>query len=35
LAIAQINTWNRIAIGFRAEPGIYQPKAHAAAGRHS
>jgi AhpD family alkylhydroperoxidase len=25
LAIAQINTWNRIAIAFRAEPGIYQP----------
>jgi AhpD family alkylhydroperoxidase len=29
LAIAQINVWNRIAIGFRAEPGIYQPAAHA------
>ncbi|HWF46683.1 MAG TPA: carboxymuconolactone decarboxylase family protein, partial [Bryobacteraceae bacterium] len=29
LAVAQINTWNRIAIGFRAEPGTYQPKAHA------
>ena len=29
LAIAQINTWNRIAIGFRAEPGTYQPAAHA------
>jgi AhpD family alkylhydroperoxidase len=28
LAITQINTWNRIAIGFRAEPGIYQPTAH-------
>jgi len=25
LAIAQINTWNRIAIGFRAEAGVYQP----------
>jgi AhpD family alkylhydroperoxidase len=25
LAIAQINTWNRIAIAFRAEPGVYQP----------
>ena len=25
LAIAQINTWNRIAIAFRAEPGTYQP----------
>lgn len=25
-AIAQINTWNRIAIGFRAEPGTYQPQ---------
>ena len=31
LAIAQINTWNRIAIGFRAEPGTYQPAAHAQA----
>ncbi|HEX4756389.1 MAG TPA: carboxymuconolactone decarboxylase family protein [Terracidiphilus sp.] len=29
LAIAQINTWNRIAIGFRAEPGTYRPAAHA------
>lgn len=28
LAIAQINTWNRIAIAFRAEPGTYQPGAH-------
>lgn len=28
LAIAQINTWNRIAIAFRAEPGIYQPGRH-------
>ena len=27
LAIGQINTWNRIAIGFRSEPGTYQPKA--------
>jgi len=26
LAITQINTWNRVAIGFRAEPGSYQPK---------
>lgn len=25
VAIAQINTWNRIAISFRAQPGIYQP----------
>ncbi|HEX4231328.1 MAG TPA: carboxymuconolactone decarboxylase family protein [Bryobacteraceae bacterium] len=33
LAITQINSWNRIAIGFRAEPGTYQPKAHAAASR--
>jgi AhpD family alkylhydroperoxidase len=30
MAITQINTWNRIAIAFRAEPGIYQPRAHAA-----
>ena len=29
LAIAQINIWNRIAIGFRAEPGSYQPATHA------
>jgi AhpD family alkylhydroperoxidase len=28
LAITQINTWNRIAIAFRAEPGTYQPAAH-------
>jgi AhpD family alkylhydroperoxidase len=26
LAITQINAWNRIAIGFRAEPGTYQPQ---------
>jgi AhpD family alkylhydroperoxidase len=26
LAIAYINAWNRIAIGFRSEPGTYQPK---------
>jgi len=30
LAVTQINTWNRLAIGFRVEPGTYQPKAHAA-----
>ncbi len=30
LAITQINAWNRIAIGFRAEPGTYQPAAKAA-----
>jgi alkylhydroperoxidase family enzyme len=28
LAITQINAWNRIAIGFRVEPGTYQPKPH-------
>jgi AhpD family alkylhydroperoxidase len=28
LAIAQINTWNRIAIAFRVEPGAYQPAPH-------
>lgn len=27
-AITQINTWNRLAIGFRVEPGTYQPKGH-------
>jgi AhpD family alkylhydroperoxidase len=26
LAITQINTWNRIAIAFRVEPGTYQPQ---------
>ena len=25
LAIAAINGWNRISIGFRTEPGTYQP----------
>ena len=28
MAIVAINGWNRLAIGFRAVPGIYQPKAH-------
>jgi AhpD family alkylhydroperoxidase len=28
LAIVTINGWNRLAIGFRAEPGKYQPAAH-------
>jgi AhpD family alkylhydroperoxidase len=35
LAIVTINAWNRIAIGFRAVPGEYQPQhlaQHAAAG---
>jgi AhpD family alkylhydroperoxidase len=31
LAIAQINTWNRIAIAFRTEPGTYQPAANLSA----
>jgi AhpD family alkylhydroperoxidase len=26
LAITQINTWNRISIAFRVEPGTYQPQ---------
>ncbi|MCM0082379.1 carboxymuconolactone decarboxylase family protein [Geomonas sp. Red32] len=26
LAIAAINSWNRLAIAFRAEPGTYQPQ---------
>ncbi len=30
-AIAYINMWNRIAIGFRDEPGTYQPKPKAQA----
>ena len=29
VAITQINTWNRIAIAFRAEPGKYEPKTQA------
>ncbi len=29
-AITQINAWNRIAIAFRSEPGVYQPKTAAA-----
>ncbi|HTR57401.1 MAG TPA: carboxymuconolactone decarboxylase family protein [Casimicrobiaceae bacterium] len=29
LAIVAINCWNRLAIGFRAEPGRYQPAKHA------
>jgi len=29
LVIGAINTWNRFAIGFRALPGDYQPKARA------
>ena len=29
-AIAAINAWNRVAIGFRSKPGVYQPpKVHA------
>jgi AhpD family alkylhydroperoxidase len=28
LSIAYINSWNRIALAFRAEPGTYQPAAH-------
>ena len=31
LAIAEINTWNRIAISLRAVPGTYQPASHARA----
>jgi AhpD family alkylhydroperoxidase len=26
LAVATINAWNRLAIAFRAEPGVYQPR---------
>src|ERR1043165_635451 len=32
LAVVAINGWNRLAIGFRSEPGAYQPRAHAAEG---
>jgi AhpD family alkylhydroperoxidase len=28
VAIAAINSWNRMAISFRAEPGTYQPPKH-------
>jgi alkylhydroperoxidase family enzyme len=31
LAIVAINGWNRLAIGFRAVPGAYQPAAPAQA----
>jgi AhpD family alkylhydroperoxidase len=31
LVITAINSWNRFAIGFRAQPGTYQPKARAGA----
>ncbi len=31
LAVGMINLWNRIAISFRAEPGLYQPKQASAA----
>ncbi len=31
VAITTINAWNRIAIGFRSEPGKYQPRKHPAA----
>src|ERR1700677_281702 len=31
LNITQINAWNRIAIAFRAEPGVYQPAPHTTA----
>jgi hypothetical protein len=27
MAIVTINGWNRLAIGFRAVPGTYEPKA--------
>lgn len=30
LAIAAINSWNRLAISFRAVPGQYQPQSHKA-----
>ena len=33
MAIVAINGWNRIAIGFRAVPGTYQPQAHTAGAR--
>ena len=33
LAIASINSWNRLMIAFRAVPGTYQPKAASTGGR--
>jgi alkylhydroperoxidase family enzyme len=30
LAVIAINSWNRLAISFRAVPGSYQPPSHAA-----
>jgi alkylhydroperoxidase family enzyme len=30
LAVATINSWNRLSISFRTTPGTYQPGAHAA-----
>jgi len=35
LAVAAINTWNRLAISFRAVPGAYQPAAKAQSQTHS
>ncbi len=35
LAIVAINGWNRIAIGFRAVPGTYQPAVHGTALRQA
>ena len=34
LAVATINSWNRLAISFRAVPGTYQPAAKAHAAEH-
>jgi hypothetical protein len=30
MAVIAINGWNRLAVSFRSEPGIYQPAALAA-----
>ena len=27
MAVIAINGWNRLAVGFRTEPGSYQPRA--------
>ena len=35
LVITAINSWNRFAIGFRAQPGTYQPAARTGAVQHS
>ena len=35
LAVAAINTWNRLSIAFRAVPGTYQPQTHTATAKQA